>query len=256
MNLIWEKKGSGKRNIILLHGWGLNKEIWNNLNIEKKENICFHIVDLPGYGCNRNLEFNSSEEIENILWKNSPKKSIWLGWSLGGIFATSIAIKHQSEISGLITVASSPCFIKKKNWPGINKNILKNFKKELKKNFNKTIERFLILQTLNNKKINKQDIKSLKSTLLKKSFPKDKVLNLGLNILLKTDLRKKIKNIKTPFLRIYGSLDSLVPKKIIPIIDKNIPQSKSIIIKHAAHAPFLSHPKKFIKILSKFIKKI
>lgn len=252
MNLNWKITGKGKKNIILLHGWGLNKKIWDNLNIKNDKNFNYHIVDLPGYGNNKNLITKSLEEIENILWKNSPKKSIWLGWSLGGIIATSIAIKHQQEISGLITVASSPCFVERESWPGINQNILKKFKKDLKKNFKKTIERFLILQTLNKTINNKEKIEKLKIQLLKETFPTDHVLNLGLNILLKTDLRKKIKNFKKPFLRIYGQLDTLVPKKIIPIINKKIPTSKSITIKHAAHAPFLSHPEKFIKIISEF----
>lgn len=252
MNLNWKKKGKGKKNIVLLHGWGLNKEIWNILNIEKDKNFLYHIVDLPGYGCNRNITPKSLEETENILWKNSPKKAIWLGWSLGGIFATSIAIKHQKDVSGLITVASSPCFIEHKNWPGINQDILKKFKKDLKENFKKTIERFLILQTLNKKKNKKKNMEILKLKLLKKPFPTNKILNLGLNILLQTDLRNKIKHFKKPFLRIYGKLDTLVPIEIIPIINKKIPQSESIIIKQAAHAPFLSHPKEFIKILSKF----
>lgn len=257
MNLIYEKTGKGKQKIILLHGWGLNKEIWKNLKIKNNKNFRFYLVDLPGYGLNNTLSPNSLEENVKIIWKHSPKKAIWLGWSIGGLIATAISTKYEKKIDALITVSSTPYFLKEQKWPGIEPRILENFKKELKNNFSKTIKRFLILQTLNNSnKENKIAISKLKYKILKQPIPKNKILQSGLNILKKADLRKNIVNFKKPFLRIYGELDNLIPKKVIPIIDKLVPNSDSVIIKKAGHAPFLSHPKFFIKLLLKFYKKI
>lgn len=256
MKLIWKKKGKGKQNIILLHGWGLNKEIWNTLKIKENKTFCFHLVDLPGYGLNHSIFTSSLEENIEIIWKNSPKKSIWLGWSLGGLIASAISVKYEPDVIALITVSSSPYFIKDKNWPGIELNLLKNFELELKHNFYNTINRFLNSQTFHKKQENQKKIKKIKKEILKYKFPTHETLNNGLKILKNTDLRKKLLNFKKPFFRIYGELDNLVPKKIIPIIDDIFPNSKSKIIKKTAHAPFLSHPKSFIKLLHKFYKKI
>ncbi|MDI5817556.1 hypothetical protein MJI46_34685, partial [Salmonella enterica subsp. enterica serovar Cerro] len=42
------------------------------------------------------------------------------------------------------------------------------------------------------------------------------VLNGGLEILKTVDLREALKNVNMPFLRLYGYLDGLVPRKTIP----------------------------------------
>ncbi|WMY95403.1 MAG: pimeloyl-ACP methyl ester esterase BioH [Arsenophonus sp.] len=248
----WEKVGTGKQDIVLLHGWGLNSEVWRTIvKVEFSANFCFHFVDLPGYGRNHMFPPLSLEEITETIWKQAPKDSIWLGWSLGGLIASMIALKHPKEISGLITVASSPCFVQKNNWPGIKSIILQNFEQQLRLNFNSTIERFLELQILDTNSVD-EDINLLKILILKQPLPSSAVLKKGLNILQKTDLRKSLLTFKGPFLRIYGDLDTLVPKKISSIIDKWLPKSSSIIMKNAAHAPFISHPYNFVKLLIDF----
>ncbi|WP_348666496.1 pimeloyl-ACP methyl ester esterase BioH [Arsenophonus symbiont of Ornithomya chloropus] len=251
-NFFWEKVGTGKQNVVLLHGWGLNSEVWRTIvKVESSANFCFHFVDLPGYGRNYMFPPLSLEEMTEIIWEHAPKQSIWLGWSLGGLIASVIALKYSTEITGLITVASSPCFIQKDNWPGIKSIILQNFEQQLRLDFNNTIERFLELQILDSKKVD-EDIKLLKLLILKQPLPSSAVLKKGLRILQNTDLRESLLTFKKPFLRIYGDLDTLVPRKISSIIDTWLPKSFSIIMKHAAHAPFISHPYKFVRLLIDF----
>ncbi|RDU13051.1 pimeloyl-[acyl-carrier protein] methyl ester esterase, partial [Citrobacter freundii] len=42
--------------------------------------------------------------------------------------------------------------------------------------------------------------------------------------------------------RLYGYLDGLVPRKVVPMLDARWPQSASLVFAKAAHAPFISHP--------------
>ena len=32
--LWWQTKGEGKNDLVLLHGWGLNAEVWHNIESE------------------------------------------------------------------------------------------------------------------------------------------------------------------------------------------------------------------------------
>ncbi|WMY97332.1 MAG: pimeloyl-ACP methyl ester esterase BioH [Arsenophonus sp.] len=246
-----------KKNIIFLHGWGLNKTIWNISlinTISKYFNV--YLIDIPGYGKNYNFCFDSLEKTAEYIWNNVPKKkSIWLGWSLGGLIASFIAIKYENEIEGLITVCSSPCFIEKKDWPGIKPIILNNFKQALEKNFIKTIENFLTLQSYKSNTY-KKDFNQLKSVVFNHPIPPLITLNYGLEILKNSDIRNQLFSIRKPFLRIYGYLDSLVPRTIAKILDDKIPNSYSIVIKKSAHVPFISNQKEFIKILINFSKKL
>ncbi|HBU9964138.1 TPA: pimeloyl-[acyl-carrier protein] methyl ester esterase, partial [Citrobacter freundii] len=52
-----------------------------------------------------------------------------------------------------------------------------------------------------------------------------------------------------PFLRLYGYLDGLVPRKVVPMLDALWPQSESLVFAKAAHAPFISHPAEFCSAL-------
>ncbi|MGP1930761.1 MAG: pimeloyl-ACP methyl ester esterase BioH [Arsenophonus sp. ET-YP4-MAG3] len=249
--LFCQQLGKGKQAVVLLHGWGLNAGVWRTIEIECSSYFRIYLVDLPGYGYSNLFPPMSLEQMAEIIWENAPKQAIWLGWSFGGLIASIIALKHQSEIAGLITVASSPYFSQQENWPGIKPMVLISFEQKLQVNFHRTVEHFFSLQTFGTKTAHK-DIELLKSVILKRPLPSIAVLNAGLKILRTTDLRQFLLMLNKPFLRIYGDLDNLVPKKVIPIIDQLLINSNSAIIKHAAHAPFISHPKEFIQLLVNF----
>ncbi|QCI18496.1 pimeloyl-[acyl-carrier protein] methyl ester esterase [Buchnera aphidicola (Aphis nasturtii)] len=251
----WTTLGNGDINLIILNGWGINYKIW--FFIVKKLSMYFklHLIDLPGIGVNKNLQPTNIQQIIEILNFYMPKNSIYLGWSLGGLIATNFALVYPKKTLGLISVSSSPYFIKQKNWPGIEKKNIYHIYDDLLNQYHKTISNFLFLQTFKEEKYF-QDLKILKKMLFSKNnIPNQQTLKKGLEILLSVDLRSKISMIKVPFLRIYGSLDTLVPKKISSLIDLMCPESYSIIIEKAGHVPFISHKEEFCSILLEYFSK-
>ena len=80
-------------------------------------------------------------------------------------------------------------------------------------------------------------------------MPPVDVLNGGLEILKTVDLREPLRALTVPFLRLYGYLDGLVPRKVVPLLDELWPASESLIFARAAHAPFISHPDEFCQTL-------
>jgi pimeloyl-[acyl-carrier protein] methyl ester esterase len=56
-----------------------------------------------------------------------------------------------------------------------------------------------------------------------------------------------------PFLRLYGKLDGLVPRRVIEKITELSPQSDVAIFEQASHAPFISHPKEFHQTLNAWL---
>lgn len=69
-----------------------------------------HLVDLPGYGRSSGFGAMTLEEMTAQVAKNAPDQAIWLGWSLGGLVASQMALTHPERVQALVTVASSPCF--------------------------------------------------------------------------------------------------------------------------------------------------
>ncbi|CAL4325542.1 pimeloyl-ACP methyl ester esterase BioH [Buchnera aphidicola] len=254
-NFSWKITGTGKINLILLHGWGINSKIWYYIVQELKIFFKIHLIDFPGFGKNKNLHPLHIDDIINLLHTYMPKNAIWIGWSIGGLIASQYALKYPMNILGIITVSSSPCFLSKKNWPGIKKNFLDILCKNLITNYYKTINNFLSYNTIHTLQ-STQEINILKNILLSQPKPSLNTIKYGLNTLCTSDLCLQIRYIKKPFLRIYGNLDVLVPIKIAYILNNQCLYSSSIIINNASHLPFISHKKIFCLYLLKFVKKI
>ncbi|WP_066597265.1 pimeloyl-ACP methyl ester esterase BioH, partial [Sodalis-like endosymbiont of Proechinophthirus fluctus] len=186
----------------------------------------------------------------------APIGALWLGWSLGGLVATTVACQRPHAVAGLITVASSPRFCADGgDWPGIRPEILEGFAHELRSDFTRTVSRFLGLQTLGTESA-RQDARWLKSVVLAQPTPETEVLAGGLALLRASDLRSALRRLNVPLLRLYGYLDGLVPRKVVPLVDEFSPTSQSIVFTSAAHAPFISHPIFFCQALCNFIQTV
>jgi len=250
--LYWQTLGEGDRHLVLLHGWGLNASVWQGISDRLSPHFCLHLVDLPGYGRSQDFPALTLDEMVATLLPQAPEKAVWLGWSLGGLVASRMALQHPERVDALVTVASSPCFRADESWPGIQAQTLSDFQLQLSQNFQLTVKRFLALQTLGTENA-RQDARVLQDAVLSLPSPAVDVLNAGLEMLRNIDLRQDLTSLAVPFLRIYGALDGLVPRKIVPLLDQSWPQSRSQVIAKAAHAPFISHPDIFCQQLLDFV---
>ncbi|AGB84524.1 MULTISPECIES: pimeloyl-ACP methyl ester esterase BioH [Serratia] len=250
--LYWQTMGEGDRDLVLLHGWGLNAEVWGCALTRLAPHFRLHLVDLPGYGRSQGFGALTLAQMAEILLAQAPQQAWWLGWSLGGLVASQIALTQPQRVDGLITVASSPCFSARDDWPGIRPEILSGFQHQLSEDFQRTVERFLALQTLGTESA-RQDARTLKSVVLNQPMPSVEVLNGGLDILRTADLRRRLAEVRCPMLRIYGYLDGLVPRKVATLVDELAPASRSVVVAKAAHAPFISHPDEFAELILRFV---
>ncbi|MFC3393942.1 pimeloyl-ACP methyl ester esterase BioH [Brenneria rubrifaciens] len=250
-SLYWQTEGSGKTELVLLHGWGLNAQVWHCISSRLASHFRLHLVDLPGYGRSQGFGPLSLAAMADIVLAQAPARAFWLGWSLGGLVASQVALSAPQRVTGLVTVASSPCFSARDDWPGIKPEVLHGFQHQLSDDFQRTVERFLALQTLGTNSA-RQDARLLKRVVLEYPMPPVDVLNGGLEILRQVDLRQPLASLPLPFLRLYGALDGLVPRKVAGLLDERWPNSSSCVIPKAAHAPFISHPGAFVEAVTAF----
>ncbi|MFT4465288.1 MAG: pimeloyl-ACP methyl ester esterase BioH [Sodalis sp. (in: enterobacteria)] len=250
-SLFWQTTGTGDRDLVLLHGWGLNAGVWSCIIPRLAPHFRLHLVDLPGYGRSRGYGALTLEQMAEEVASRAPAGALWLGWSLGGLVATTVACRRPHAVAGLITVASSPRFCADGDWPGIRPEVLEGFAHELRSDFTRTVSRFLGLQTLGTESA-RQDARWLKSVVLAPPTPETEVLAGGLALLRASDLRSTLGRLDVPLLRLYGYLDGLVPRKVVPLVDEFSPASQSIVFAGAAHAPFISHPALFCQALCDF----
>ncbi|WP_154115877.1 pimeloyl-ACP methyl ester esterase BioH [Vibrio cincinnatiensis] len=253
-DLYWQVKGEGP-DLVLVHGWGMNGAVWEQACEQLRDKFRVHMVDLPGYGHSAEFCADDLAQIAQELVKQAPRKAVWVGWSLGGLVATYMALNYPDYVVKLITVASSPKFAAAEQeyptWRGIKPHVLTAFTEQLLTDFHPTVERFLALQAMGSPSA-RQDIKRLKQAILSRPAPNPTALLSGLKILANTDLRPQLAQLSTPTLRLYGRLDGLVPVKIAQELNDLMPESGVHIFPLSAHAPFLTELDDFCQQIIQF----
>ncbi len=214
--------------LVLLHGWGFNSELFNSLIDDYKNQYRITIIDLPGHGKSANVNGGVNEWCNEII-KILPKNPILLGWSLGGLLAIKIASKIT--LSKLILVASTPNFIQTDFWEfGIDADNFKQFSSTLQLNLSKGLKHFISLQTKD-----KSELKALNKSI--EQYPATtQALNQGLEILLNTNLNNQFKKLSVPIEVVLGKYDTLVPIKISHWYHQN--NIKTYVL-NTGHLPFL-----------------
>ncbi len=226
--MLWHKTIGKGPNLVLLHGWGFSSDIFQNLIERYKKSYCITVIDLPGHGRSDDVDGGLESWCEELI-QFIPNKSILLGWSLGGLLSIYIATRIQLE--HLILVAATPSLVNHENWKfGINSEIFHQFAINLKNDNTKTLKRFVGLQSKD-----KSQILEIYEAIQK--YPTtDKALNIGLDILLNSDLQELYKKIEIPKSAVLGSLDTLVPDEIEDWYKGNKTQTYLL---RSGHLPFL-----------------
>nr|WP_232362636.1 pimeloyl-ACP methyl ester esterase BioH [Salinimonas chungwhensis] len=252
-DLITRTQGTGK-DLVLLHGWGMNSGVFKEFSPLLSDEYSVTVIDLPGFGENHSVAPTdyTIAGLAEILAPVLPANCILAGWSMGGLVAQQLALSMPEKVMGLVTIASSPRFASQQGWPGIEPALLQQFQYELGENFAKTLDRFLAIQTMGCETARK-DVKTIKHSVKEYPQPSVETLKASLELLSNEDLRRHVGQIKQPTLRIYGRLDSLVPKTAIDSICQLHPQSDAVVLSGASHAPFISHPKQTADIIKRFV---
>ena len=226
--MLWHKTIGKGPNLVLLHGWGFSSDIFKNLIEKYKKSYCITVIDLPGHGRSDDVDGGLESWCEELI-KFIPKKSILLGWSLGGLLSIYIATRIQLE--HLILVAATPSLVNHESWKfGINSEIFQQFAINLKNDNTKTLKRFVGLQSKDRSQILEiyEAIQKYPTT--------DKALNIGLDILINSDLQELYKKINIPKSVVLGSLDTIVPVEIEDWYKENKTQTYLL---RSGHLPFL-----------------
>ncbi len=252
--LYTQVQGTGEH-LVLLHGWGMNHGVWGSVAKQLSEHFTVTCVDLPGFGNSHHLipEPYTLEQICQRVADCIPPQSVLMGWSLGGLIAQKIAIDNNIKLRALVTVGASPKFVTGAGWPGIAPDILAKFQQQLRVDTRATIKRFLAIQAMGSES-SKQDIKRIQQSLDTLPSAHPKALENGLELLRSVDLRMQLSAIDIPTLRLYGRLDSLVPRQVIAEIQRLQP-SDTFIFDKASHAPFISHQSLFCQQLLSWLSK-
>lgn len=238
--------------LVLLHGWAMHSGIWHEVSTSLSQHFRVHLIDLPGHGDSAVDSLGSLQHWVNAVGKMLPESCIVAGWSLGGQVAMKLALQYPKVVQKLILIATTPCFVKKDDWPsGAEPRLLELFWQNLKQNYKVTIQRFLTLQMTGDEHAI-QNVQKLRKRFFERKQPNVLGLEQGLNILQSSDLRSRVAQIPQPVLLLHGENDVITSLQAAQWMQPQLKQSKLVTFPHCGHAPFLSYPEQFVTCLNEF----
>ncbi|MEY2341886.1 alpha/beta fold hydrolase [Acidithiobacillus sp. IBUN Pt1247-S3] len=231
---------SERRNLVLLHGWGMERRVFAPWLPMLAEDFTVHTWELPGHGARPCPAEGWQWETELDLLQahlSVLERPILLGWSLGGLVSLALALRPQAPLSGLVLLAGSPCFQQRVDWPaGIAPQLLDDFAAELTQNAQGLRRRFFALQVLGD-----PNARGRMPQVDDWPLPDTACLLAGLQFLQDIDLRPALHALDIPVLLLQGEGDRIVPSAAAEYLRRALPTSVLRVL-HCGHAPFLSQP--------------
>jgi len=238
MNLNIEIIGHGPP-LVMLHGWAMHSGIFSALAERLSKAHTVYLVDLPGHGYSRDSDIPLALEPVAQALLNTLPPAIWLGWSLGGLFALHAAA--AKKIPALILLCSTPCFVRQNDWPdGMPPDTFQTFATGLHQDYKQTLDRFIALETLGSAHA-KGELRTLRELLYARGEPARHTLTDGLTLLQTLDLRPVLPTLNIPTLWLSGHRDRLVHPRAMQAAAALAPNAQYATLDHAGHAPMLTH---------------
>ncbi len=245
IHLYYEKHGTGKKEMVILPGWGHNRNTFHYIIDEFKNKYSIYVIDYPGFGNspfpNRDLTiFDYTDMVVSFIKYLKLKNPVVVGHSFGGRVAIVMNGCYKFPISKMILIGSA----------GIKpKKTLSSLYRKYKYKFLKTLAIFLPRKKRGN----------YFSYLLNKYASSD-YLNLSnrqrktfINIV-NQDLTFCLEKIKASTLLIWGENDLSTPLKDGIKMNNLIKDSGLITINSASHFCYLEQPKYVNLVIKEFLK--
>jgi len=254
MSLHVETTGHGHGpDLALIHGWGMHGGVWDGVRDALAQHCRLHVVDLPGMGYSLPCTPYTLPQLARLVAEALPPQADVCGWSFGGQVAQQLALEYPQQVRRLLLVGSTPRFVNAPDWQcGIDAAVFRQFAADVATNYQETMARFLNLQAFGSE-ASRSQMRALRERFAQRPLPDPEALQQALHILLHTDLRQPLGQLRLPLLLLHGTRDTLAPVAAAHWMAQHLPQAQLSVIAGASHAPFLSHPASFVAEVNRFL---
>jgi pimeloyl-ACP methyl ester carboxylesterase len=269
IKICYEECGKGEP-VFLIHGFGVKKEEWIAQFIPLSEH--FRVIRFDNRGAGKSDRPNEpyfmemfADDAVGLMDYLKIEKAHIIGWSLGGMIAEHVVLRHPNRVMKLILINTMARWPPDKSGLDVYKNSqlekaklrLENpenayfngakmgfshgFFKELKANPKKKFYNLWSAEDL------------IEESQINPSRPQD-IIN-QVNALGHMDVLDELNNIKNKTLILCAEKDRQMPKSINQIVHENIPDSEFIVIKGVGHNSPQEKAPEVNKAIINFLKK-
>ncbi len=219
-------------NLVFIHGWGSDCQVWEPLRRHLPG--AHWLLELPGHGTTPVISSQSVYPYLRDVAQALPERSVLIGWSLGGTLATELTRLCPEKVTGLVTIASSPCFVERPDWPAaMTIETFQRFTADFAESPALAFRRFQSLQVKGDWQ-HKSLTQKMRSTLLPNVETLGQ-LRIALGWLIELDARAALQALQVPSLHLLGAADALVPTQVAQTF-RSVAQARVDVIDEAGHA--------------------
>ncbi len=239
--------------ILFIHGFPLNKTMWNMQLNALKSNYRTIAYDVRGHGDSAigSEDFSIElfvKDLIDFLDALKIEKIMLCGLSMGGYIALNAVLNHPSRFDGLILcdtncAADSPETVEKRM------NTIENIKNEgIEKYANESVKNLFAPSSFQTKT---SEIKEAGDMIMGTS---QLAIFRTLHALAsRKETCSRLSEIKTPTLILVGKEDKITPPETAKVIHEGIDGAKLFILDDAGHLSNMENPTQFNKHISDFI---
>ena len=243
--------------LVLLHGFGENKDNWNKFVTTLKNKYHVVVPDLAGHGdSTSSLRLNYSlvehaKRLKKFLSSKNIKKFHLMGNSMGGGVALVYTSMYSDDVKTL-TLMNAIGVVKTKS------KMMKYIEKTKDNPFFDICTMGAYHQLLDyalQKKLNIPNL--IHKELMKNKCKNSKIDKYMFKALLQNidNLREVAEGLTRPTLIIWGDKDKILHVDNAKLFHKYIKNSKLVILKNIGHMPMLEAANKSVKVFNDFVKK-
>lgn len=230
--------------LFCIHGWASNRNVFKPLAELFKDHFHFVVVDLPGYGESPWSGDEAAYEphrLVDALLDVAPAKSVWVGWSLGGMLATLAASKAPARVEKLITLSTNAKFLADKQWKsGVPLPLFNGFMDSIE-DVRTTLRRFAALCVVGEQSDMLVHLKWLQQET-QVPAPNSEVLRLSLECLRSIDNREALVRLPVSCCHLLATDDAVVPHTVSQALQGLNPKHITSFTPNASHACLVTQP--------------
>jgi len=200
-----------QQELVLLHGWGCNREVWRPLLTLLRPWANITLLDLPG--CAPGIRLDKEPDLPGVLagiLEFCPGNAVYVGWSLGGQLAIELAVQAPERVVAIVTVCSNPRFVATDDWPGMGTDAFSQFRSGVLADPTGALQRFDTLQVTGSN----QPRQLLRQLSALRRQPAAAELLTGLGWLQMLDQRNVLAGLQQPQLHLLAARDAMVPSAV------------------------------------------
>ncbi|KAK8949138.1 putative esterase KAI2 [Platanthera zijinensis] len=256
--------GSGKVTLVLSHGYGGSRAVWDAVVPQLSLNYQLLLFDwnfTAGAAFLRPAPLDSSQptdfsfeafadELISLLDEIKMKGVVFVGHSMSGMIGCIASVKRPELFAHLLLVSASPRYMNLEDYEGgFDVPMIESLLNSIRSDFHSWSESFAAAAMATDDPIPLQKFRASLQAMNRES-----ALALG-EMIFYSDLRHVLRKVEAPCTIIQGANDIAVPVAVAHYMKSEIKGKATVeIIENHGHFPQLTSPARFVRIVEREVK--